>query len=82
MLLVVPGQMFGPVAQQALKLSVQVKKVKQQFADLRQAPLPRPRHTSTRRPAVNAQSDSRAAHTSSQQGHFHRAPQQPALRTP
>lgn len=42
---VVSGQMFGPAAQQALERSVQVNKVKQQFADLRQAPLPRPRHT-------------------------------------
>lgn len=42
-------QMFGPAAQQALEHSVQVTKVKQQFSDLRQAPLPKPRHTSALR---------------------------------
>ncbi len=79
---VIPGQMFGPAAQQALERSVQVNKVKQQFADLRQAPLPRPRHTSAPRPAANAQGDSRAARPSFQQGRFHRAPQQPAFQAP
>ncbi|XP_049437342.1 uncharacterized protein LOC125891834 [Epinephelus fuscoguttatus] len=49
---VIPGQMFGPAAQQALERSVQVNKVKQQFADLRQAPLPRPRHTSALQPML------------------------------
>ena len=37
MLPVVPGQMFGPAAQQGLERSVQVKKVKQQLDDLCQA---------------------------------------------
>ncbi|KAE8293756.1 hypothetical protein D5F01_LYC06689 [Larimichthys crocea] len=52
----------------------EVNKVKQQFADLGQAPLPRPRHTSAPRSTANAQGESRAGHTSFQQGRFHRAP--------
>lgn len=70
MLPVIPGQMFGPVAQQALEHSVQVNKGKQQFADLDQAPLPRPRHSSAPRSAANAQSVSRGGRPSLQWGDF------------
>ena len=79
---VVPGQMLGPAAQQALEPSLQVNKVKQQFADFCQTPLPRPRHTRAPRPAANAQGDSRAGCLSFQQDHSNRAPQQPAFQTP
>lgn len=49
---VLPGQMFGAAAQQALECSTQVDKAKQQFADLQQSPLPRPRHTVAPRPPL------------------------------
>ncbi|KAI7807002.1 putative disrupted in schizophrenia 1 protein-like [Triplophysa rosa] len=35
---VVPGQLFGPAAQQTLERSVQVNQTRQQFADLRRVP--------------------------------------------
>lgn len=79
---VIPGQMFGPAAQQALERSAQVNTVKQRFADLHRAPLPKPRHDSAPRAVANAQGPSRAGRSSFQQGRFHRAPPQPAFRTP
>ncbi|KAI7797622.1 hypothetical protein IRJ41_019506, partial [Triplophysa rosa] len=46
---VVPGQLFGPAAQQTLERSVQVNQTRQQFADLRRVP---PSHLQFRQPPI------------------------------
>lgn len=48
---VVPGQMFGPAAQQALERSAQADQARQQFAGLRRGPIPRQRDLFTPGPS-------------------------------
>ena len=79
---VVPGQIFGPAAQEALDRSVQANKARRQFTELRRAPAHQPRRSSTQRPAAGGQRSSAARPSASRQGQPQRAPPQPSFREP
>lgn len=59
---VVPGQIFGPAAQQTLERAVEANKSRRQFAELHRAPRPQPRGAMSFRPSPRASSFQRPGH--------------------
>lgn len=77
---VVPGQVFGPAAQQTLERAVEASKSRRQFAALHRGPRPQPRGTNSFRPAARASSLPGAGRASDGQGQATRPFLQPTFR--
>lgn len=81
---VLPGQVFGPAAQQTLERTVEANKSRQQFADLHRAPRPQPRRATTFRSVTRAPptTANARAYTPRAQGSERPAFREPAGRAP
>lgn len=79
---VVPGQVFGPAAQQTLERAVEANKSRQQFADLRQAPRPQPRRPGSFQSVARTPSSQGNTRAFEAQSRARQPPQRSAFRVP